>query len=187
LHQAIWIYYNGPIPKGYEIHHIDFNKENNDISNLACITSEEHHKIHNDMLTDEQRQWRRDNLNKNARPKSIEWHKTEKGHEWHVEHAKMMAKNGTSGFVKRVPLKCTFCGKDYEGVVKSNQPNHFCSNNCKAKYLRKKRSEDRSDTRKCVICGKEFICSKWSGAKTCSYSCANVLRHHTLKSPESLF
>lgn len=37
---------NGPIPKGYEIHHIDGNRKNNDIENLICVSIEEHYNIH---------------------------------------------------------------------------------------------------------------------------------------------
>lgn len=181
LHQAIWIAHNGPIPDGCEIHHKDFNKENNDISNLECLTKKEHHELHNALLTDEEKQWKRENLDKNARPAAIAWHKSEAGRKWHSEHAKKMAENGTNGFTKRVKLICTNCGKEYEGVPKSSQPNHFCSNACKARYLRRKRKEDRSDTRKCVICGKTFNCSKWSGAETCSPECACKLRANNKK------
>ena len=35
-----------PIPKGYVIHHIDHNRDNNDISNLLCCTVLEHNRIH---------------------------------------------------------------------------------------------------------------------------------------------
>ena len=48
LHVAIWEYHNGKeVPDGYVIHHKDFNKTNNDINNLACITVAEHEAIHN--------------------------------------------------------------------------------------------------------------------------------------------
>ena len=46
LHQDIWIYYHGEIPKGYEIHHIDGDKGNNDIYNLQCLTKAEHRRLH---------------------------------------------------------------------------------------------------------------------------------------------
>ena len=36
-----------PLPKGYEVHHIDMNKLNNDINNLAVLTKSEHAKLHN--------------------------------------------------------------------------------------------------------------------------------------------
>ena len=32
LHRMVWTCYNGEIPDGYDIHHIDFDKNNNDIS-----------------------------------------------------------------------------------------------------------------------------------------------------------
>ena len=34
LHIYIWEYYNGLVPEGCHIHHKDFNKFNNDISNF---------------------------------------------------------------------------------------------------------------------------------------------------------
>lgn len=46
LHRYIWEKYNGPIPKNHIIHHIDFNKENNSIENLQCMTHSEHDIIH---------------------------------------------------------------------------------------------------------------------------------------------
>ena len=46
LHQYIWVRENGPIPKGYDVHHIDFNKENNSIDNLTLLTRSEHHSLH---------------------------------------------------------------------------------------------------------------------------------------------
>jgi len=34
------------IPDGYHIHHLDNDKTNNDIKNLACLSPEEHFEIH---------------------------------------------------------------------------------------------------------------------------------------------
>ena len=50
-HRLIWESVNGPIPKdlqgrSYEIHHIDGNHNNNDISNLQLVTIQEHYDIH---------------------------------------------------------------------------------------------------------------------------------------------
>lgn len=44
MHRYIWRFYNGKIPKGYDIHHKDFDKANNDIENLECILKSEHTK-----------------------------------------------------------------------------------------------------------------------------------------------
>lgn len=46
IHQAIWAFYYGEIPEGYQIHHIDENKNNNAIKNLQCVTASEHAQIH---------------------------------------------------------------------------------------------------------------------------------------------
>lgn len=48
LHQYIWMCVNGDIPEGYDIHHIDGNKQNNSIYNLELIERHKHlseHKI----------------------------------------------------------------------------------------------------------------------------------------------
>ena len=51
LHRKVYEQHFGPIPKesdgrSYEIHHIDGNPENNDITNLISVTLKEHYDIH---------------------------------------------------------------------------------------------------------------------------------------------
>ena len=45
-YRQIYEDYYGSIPEGYEIHHIDGDRSNNDISNLKCVTTQEHYDIH---------------------------------------------------------------------------------------------------------------------------------------------
>lgn len=46
-YRQIWEVYNKQkIPKGWHIHHIDGNHENNEPTNLACVSPEEHFNIH---------------------------------------------------------------------------------------------------------------------------------------------
>lgn len=43
----MWETFVGTIPKGYEIHHINGNKQDNRLENLQCLTREEHRELHN--------------------------------------------------------------------------------------------------------------------------------------------
>lgn len=63
LHRYIWEKNNGPIKKGYIIHHKDENKENNNIDNLECLTRSEHQRKH--MMGQKFSEERRKNIVKN--------------------------------------------------------------------------------------------------------------------------
>ena len=171
MHRYVWEYYNGEIPSGYDIHHKDGNKANNDIENLEMIERKAHKKYHCDKLTDEQRQWRRDNMNNKARPKAIEWHKSEMGKEWHKKQYEQYGE----ALHRKYKYICQNCGKQFEGEFGSK----FCCNACKSAYRRKSGVDNVK--RICVICGKEFDTSKYSKVKTCSRSCANKLKWRNRK------
>lgn len=167
LHRFVWEENNGVIPKGYEIHHIDFDKSNNHISNLMLVDKKTHSKIHSKSLTDEQRQFRRNNMNSVARPKAIEWHKSKEGLEWHKKHYQECLKESKP----KMKRTCIFCGSEFIGYSNSN----YCSNKCKSAQRRKLGKDDI--TVKCIICGNEFTTNKYRSAKTCSKSCANIMWH----------
>ena len=42
MHRYIYEKYNGKIPEGYDIHHKDRDRSNNDITNLELLTKSEH-------------------------------------------------------------------------------------------------------------------------------------------------
>lgn len=44
-HRIVWEGVNGPIPEGYDIHHIDGDTYNNDIDNLECMLHAEHARL----------------------------------------------------------------------------------------------------------------------------------------------
>jgi hypothetical protein len=46
LHVYIWEKSNGEKPKGYDIHHKDFNKSNYILSNLELLTLSDHRRLH---------------------------------------------------------------------------------------------------------------------------------------------
>ena len=167
LHRYVWCFYNGPIPKGYEVHHIDLDKSNNDISNLALLTRSEHHRIHAAAITDEQLEQMRKNLAENARPKASEWHRSEEGREWHRDHYEQMK----ASLHRKKTMTCENCEKEF--VACDNGHTRFCSNACKSAWRRKSGVDDVE--RVCQVCGKTFKINKYSKKKTCSRSCANKL------------
>lgn len=46
MHRYVWEHFNGQIPEGYDIHHKDEDKTNNDISNLECLPKSEHTRLY---------------------------------------------------------------------------------------------------------------------------------------------
>ena len=46
LHRLIYEECFGSIPKGFHIHHLDGNKENNNPANLVMISKSNHHHLH---------------------------------------------------------------------------------------------------------------------------------------------
>lgn len=161
LHRYIYEKYNGPIPKGYDIHHIDHNKDNNEIENLQLLSSTKHKSIHAKEVSDETRQKYRDNMNNVVRPKAIEWHKSAEGRAWHREQWKVSLGNYIQEKTKMI---CLNCGKEFETVY--NGVNKFCSNNCKSAYRRKLGKDNV--TRKCKVCNTEFTTNKYSKRTLCS-------------------
>ena len=116
LHRYVYEKCYGEIPDNYEIHHIDKNKDNNDASNLKLLSCEEHRQLHSRELTETQRNNLRKNLNDNARPKAIEWHKSEEGSEWHKQqYDKMKDKL----YVEKEHV-CKECGKKSKSVNANN-------------------------------------------------------------------
>lgn len=165
LARDIWEYYNGPIPKNYHIHHIDRNTTNNDLANLMCVSEEEHIKIHKEILTQDERDWSKENLLENAISASKRWHRSAEGKQWHRDHA---LKNRANGCYNK-ELVCSYCGKHYIGEPYSNTGNHFCSNKCKVAFRRASGVDD--EPRVCECCGKTFMANKRKGVKTCSKEC----------------
>lgn len=45
-HVYVWEQANGPKPNGYDIHHIDHDKGNYDLKNLALLSKSDHQKVH---------------------------------------------------------------------------------------------------------------------------------------------
>ena len=157
LHRYVWEKERGEIPKGYHIHHVDKNKANNDISNLALISASDHEKLHG---AEEERKILSRKCADHARKFAIEWHKSEAGRKWHSE-------NATGRKAPRVTKTCEVCGKEFQGT----KTQRFCSNNCKSKYRRMTKADNI--TAICGVCGKEFTTNKYKPSKYCCRECAS--------------
>lgn len=46
LARAVWTHVHGPIPDGYDVHHVDGDKANDDPANLALVEHHEHRNSH---------------------------------------------------------------------------------------------------------------------------------------------
>lgn len=130
MHRYVWEFYNCKIPKGYHVHHIDGDKSNNDISNLQLLKGAEHWGLHGKLLTEEEREWRRQNIVTKAVPKAVEWHKSEEGKQWHKQQVANRRDNRTTRI-----CTCLECGKEFS--VFSNKNSKYCSGACKARAYRK--------------------------------------------------
>lgn len=167
MHVVVWEAFNGKVPKGQHIHHLDENKSNNDISNLTLLSRSEHAKKH---WTKERNEWGRKQVRK-MQQLAKAWHGTEEGIEWHKEH-------GIDCWVKRkvVILKCEACGKEF---TTKQYWQKFCSNNCKSAFRRK--SNVDSIEVECEFCKKYFKKNKYSKAICCSKSCGCKMSWKTSK------
>lgn len=138
LHRAVWEYFNGEIQEGYHVHHIDENRHNNDIENLSLMPGIEHTQMH--AVTEGRRENGRRAI-RIAIELAPEWHRSEEGKEWHRQHAKAVWEN------HREPHEevCTECGKLFLSRDMGHKGNHFCHQNCRARYGRRKRRESNKD------------------------------------------
>lgn len=169
LHRYIWEYYNGEIPEGYDIHHIDHNKDNNELKNLELISRSKHSKLHNKELTEEQKQKRKENMINNVIPKAIEWHKSAEAKQFHrKQYLKSLAIREKEKYI------CENCGMEYEAY--KNRKNKFCSNKCKSAWRRKNNVDN--EERHCSKCGEIYKCNRYSLRKLCN-KCQNKKKVHS--------
>lgn len=170
LHRYVWSYYKGEIKKGHQVHHIDNNKDNNDISNLIVMTGKEHLTMHG-----KERMKDKDLFNRFHSQGIIEakkWHKSKEGIQWHKEHYEKMK----GSFYQEDEYICTNCGNKFIAV--KSKENKYCTNKCKSANRRKIGVDN--ETRKCRHCNAEYQTNKYSKVKNCSRSCANKSRNNNI-------
>lgn len=163
LHRYVWEFYNGPIEEGYEIHHIDGDKSNNDLSNLVMLPKKEHAKLHGNSQSEVLLEKKRKNIKEKALPEAIKWHKSKEGRKWHSEHSLEIAKT-----IKEKEYVCLNCNNVF--YKKPYGINKFCSNKCKSSYRRKLGIDNVEKV--CAYCGGVFVDNKYNKRKYCSKKCS---------------
>lgn len=164
LHRYVWEKYHGAIPTGYQVHHIDKNKDNNSIENLELLSEHDHQSMHGKERFANNKEWF-NKFHSRGIATAPEWHKSRAGHEWHKEHYEKTK----SKLYATHEYTCIQCGKQFVGHYHSK----YCSGACKAKYRRANHLDDEERT--CIVCGKTFSTNKYRKAKTCSRSCAHKI------------
>lgn len=184
LHRDVWEYHFGKIPKGYDIHHRDENKANNDISNLQMLTRKEHRQLHSRL-----------NAGKPKTPKTFvcqqcgatfqstanvakycpDCHKEREREKSHASYAaKRAAKRVVKPFKPRRFRTCVVCGKPFELKYISAKGRKTCSKECHDKLAGK------LPVKICKVCGKEFK-PRHSWNVCCSPECGYVLTAQAVK------
>jgi hypothetical protein len=164
LHRVVWAKTQGmPVPRGYDVHHIDGNRANNEPENLTLLTRAEHMSHHH--------KGRRKQFPPEALLAAAVWHRSDAGKAWHSEHGRASALSPKlqKSFV------CEHCGKCF--VTKNMGHNRFCSNACKTRWRYAAGLDN--ELRRCMSCGKSFVCNKYNRTKTCSKACSGKLSGDT--------
>lgn len=134
LHRVVWEQANGKIPPGYQLHHKDGDKSNNQLFNLELMKDGEHQSLHN--RTENRLAYGRMHIER-IRPLASKWHGSKEGLEWHREQGKRSWEGR-----KHKQHTCTHCGKTFETRHRYQEgATRFCHQNCRAAYRRKRLAE----------------------------------------------
>lgn len=139
-HRYVWEKHNGPIPKGFHVHHVDGDKSNNSVKNLEIIERRKH-------LSEHQNKWIKANpvvarkRTKKAYTAAIKFYSTKKGKE--IARARAVKffsepKNRKKAREKALlqssksPIgqkKCQYCGNIFKYKLWFKR-NNFCNKSC---------------------------------------------------------
>jgi len=160
LHRDVWSFHHGPIPPKHHVHHLDGDRDHNDIANLACMLDTDHLTYHGALPPSE----RKIAAGRANQHKMMEWHSSPEGIEWHRQHAhEVWARQTPASYT------CQQCGKPFESM-KHGARVRFCSNACKSAW-RRASGVDLIE-KPCGLCGTPFKSERHAKVRFCSKSCA---------------
>lgn len=144
LHRDVWEHHNGPVPKGHHVHHIDGDTTNNCITNLECLPSKEHFKLH----VEDRKKHGISNKNLEhlslIREKAKEWHKSDEGKAWHKAVSTQYLELAHDALRKKreqqaknpFSVKCEECGELFPSPTGRAK---VCSQTCHNRRSRRKK------------------------------------------------
>lgn len=157
MHVYVWEYYFSDVPKGCHIHHINGDRADNRIENLAAIPGVEHTTYHAKKHAKEDPHQIMESLAK-AREVAKMWHSSEDGEVWHKAHFQRMKEKL---YQKRLYV-CQWCGKVFES---SKSGAKFCCNKCRSAARRNSHVDD--EIRFCSKCGAAFSINRYYTQTKC--------------------
>ncbi len=160
IHRIVYNYYKGEIPADYEIHHIDENKDNNNISNLIMLTKSEHALQHGSPFVSYHCLVCGKKITRRTAKKSLTCSFKCGRKLVSIRHRKIK--------------KCPVCGKNFE-TFKSNHQK-CCSHSCASKLLHINKHTEHYITKTCPVCGVIFERPLSHLTQTCSKKCGAKLR-----------
>lgn len=132
LHRLLWIAAFGPIPKGFDVHHKDENKQNNSLDNFELKPRSLHRRDHMLQLLGRDPVLRQKLVKQllNARVNCHNWLHTDLGKDW------------ARGQLARTREKlrdyvCAYCGVTFTASVIARHK--FCNRACASKFYYAKR------------------------------------------------
>ena len=168
LHRRIWSEANGPIQKGFEVHHRNGDWRDCALDNLECLEGRSHWEKH----SHERRAVMRKNIDSGridmdkARELAKLWHSSPEGLEWHSVNGKR-----SWDWRETESKVCVRCGTEYDTYFATRS--RFCSDAC-AQSVAVRRYF--TDNRTCAFCGKPFVANRHRDTACCSRVCSNRKR-----------
>lgn len=157
LHRAVWEAHFGPIPKGYQIHHVDGDRSNNRIENLDCLPGSAHATGHGF-----ENRCRISEMGRAHQFRTRDWHRSQAGLEWHRDQYQRTQ----DALHARFAATCDCCGQTFEAAISTkNNAVRYCSRACKAHARRLSGIDD--EQRQCRRCGATYTANRYSLRKAC--------------------
>ena len=168
-YDSIALHYNGTIPFDMNVHHVNENKDNNNVENLILLTRQEHAQLH---------------LGQQQKKKAIcevcgKEFVIGIYHDAHTCSANCRAIKNRKPFKDiKITKECVVCGRLFE--TSKYRDSKACSPHCGAILAHQSRCMGKTnkqietmEARVCSICGEVFCTRKRSVTHLCSAVCVN--------------